>query len=253
MVSVFDSSEFNANLFFPRRDSSSPPQGAEDLFVEVDPSVRVHIRRFPNKGSRFSLLYFHGNGEIVSDYNDFAHFFSALDAELVVCDYRGYGRSDGTPTLRKALEDSHTLYRWLKDNGKLNKKLCVMGRSLGSAPAIELCRNHRQISCCVIESGYADPIPLVERRGFKIDQTNPEEDALFNNSRKIKGVQCPLLIMHGEDDFLISTKEAQLNFREAGSKVKHLEILEGVGHNDMMMNLNYFSSLQKFFSQQAGL
>ena len=122
-----------------------------------------------------------------------------------------------------------------------------MGRSLGGAPTIELCSKRSDIQACVLESVYADPIPLVERRGLKIDKTTPEEDAVFNNSLKISTVKCPTLIMHGADDFLISPKEAKLNYDNAGTKIKTLEILEGVGHNDMMMNPSYFSNLKRFF------
>ena len=124
-----------------------------------------------------------------------------------------------------------------------------MGRSIGSAPTIELCSMRNDIQACVLESGYADPIPLVERRGLSINKTTPEENALFNNSQKISAVKCPTLIMHGEDDFLISPKEAQLNFKNLGSKIKTLEILDGVGHNDMMMAPGhaYFNKLKLFF------
>jgi pimeloyl-ACP methyl ester carboxylesterase len=125
-----------------------------------------------------------------------------------------------------------------------------MGRSLGSAPAIELCVQFSEISCCVLESGYADPIPLVKRRGLHIAKLTPEENKLFNNSEKIRLVKCPILIMHGEDDFLIVPQEAVLNHQNAGSKHKELDILEGVGHNDMMMahDSAYFKSLKKFFN-----
>lgn len=251
MSSVFDSPEFNQNLFSPRSDASPVPDGVDDLMVEVEPGCRVHVRRYPSPGARFSMLYFHGNGEIVSDYDGLAAHFNALGAEMTVCDYRGYGRSEGAPTLRDALQDARTVYRYLKDSGKLKSGVCVMGRSLGSAPAIELCVRFPEISCCVIESGYADPVPLVERRGIKIDKTTPEEDALFNNSRKIKLMKCPLLIMHGEDDFLINAQEAVLNHKNAGSKHKTLELLEGVGHNDMMMARDnaYFGSLARFFGK----
>ena len=105
-----------------------------------------------------------------------------------------------------------------------------MGRSLGSAPTIELCSTRNDIQACVIESGYADPIPLVERRGLDIDKTTPEENALFNNSQKISDVKCPTLIMHGEDDFLISPNEAKLNYENAGAKIKKLEILARYHH-----------------------
>ncbi|GJL77503.1 MAG: alpha/beta hydrolase [Nitrospinaceae bacterium] len=248
MGSIFDSREFNENLFFPRQDSMSPPPDAEDIYVEVEENIHVHVRRHESALARFSLLFFHGNGEVVSDYDGLAGAFTALGGEMVVCDYRGYGKSEGSPSLRNTLKDASVIYNHLKEHKKILPSVCVMGRSLGSAPAIELCSTLDEIACCVIESGYADPIPLVQRRGLRIDQTTPEEDALFNNSKKIANIKCPLLIMHGEDDFLISPQEAELNYRQAGAKVKILKILEGVGHNDMMMARDggYFTCLKNF-------
>ena len=253
MNSVFDSRQFNENLFFPRPDPLPGPPDCEEIYVEVEDNISVHCRIHPSEQARFSLLFFHGNGEVVSDYDHIVEAFAILGAETIVCDYRGYGKSSGAPSLRKALEDARLIYRYLRDNGKLRSEVCAMGRSLGAAPAIELCSNFSEISACIIESGYADPVPLVERRGLRIDQTTSEEDALFNNSLKIKKVQCPLLIIHGEDDFLISPEEARLNYSRAGSKQKTLNILDGVGHNDMMMaeNGGYFSGMKRFFESMS--
>ncbi len=251
MTSVFDSPQFNQNLFFPRADRLAPPEGTDEIYVEVEPGIEVHVRRHISLTARFSLLYFHGNGEIASDYDEISRAFETIEAELIVCDYRGYGRSGGQPTLRTALQDAHHIYQFLKNNGKLMDKLCVMGRSLGSAAAIELCSHYPEIDCCVIESGYADPIPLVERRGLRIDSITQEESALFNNSQKIKKVTCPLLIMHGEADTLIYPHEAELNYQQAGSKTKDLQILERVGHNDILMAPDhaYFNCLNNFFDR----
>ncbi len=253
MSSVFDSQAFNANLFFPRQDTAPAPGSSDDIQVQVEPGITVHARRYLSPEARFSLLFFHGNGEIVSDYDNLAEYFNALGAELVVVDFRGYGRSTGFPTLKNSLEDAHKVFEQLKSTSKFKEKVCIMGRSIGSAPTLELCARRSDIAGCVLESGYADPIPLVERRGLKIDKTTPEEDALFNNSEKIRLVKCPLLIMHGADDFLIAPHEAKLNYDNAGSKVKHLEILEGVGHNDMMMSGSYFTSLKRFFDSWSSM
>jgi uncharacterized protein len=253
MYSIFDSQAFNANLFFPRQDTAPTPGNSDDIQVEVEPGIVIHARRHPSIEARFSLLFFHGNGEIVSDYDNLAEHFNAMGAEFIVADFRGYGRSSGSPTLRNSLEDAHKVFDRLKSAGKLKEKVCIMGRSLGSAPTLELCAKRSDVAGCVLESGYADPIPLVERRGLKIDKTTPEEDALFNHSEKIRLVKCPLLIMHGANDFLISPHEAKLNYDNAGSKIKHLEILEGVGHNDMMMSGSYFTTLKQFFDTWSSL
>jgi len=249
MVSIFDSDLFNSNLFFPRIDSSPVPDNTYEYYIDAPGDVRIHVRCHPNLKAKLSLLFFHGNGEIVSDYDNLAEVFSSLGVELIIADFRGYGKSTGTPTLRAALEDSHIIFDYLIKNSIFRDKVCVMGRSIGSAPTIELCSRRNDIQACVLESAYADPIPLVERRGLNIDKTTPEENALFNNSQKISAVKCPTLIMHGEDDYLISPKEAQLNFENLGAKIKRLEILNGVGHNDMMMAAEhaYFNILKHFF------
>ena len=253
MSSVFDSHVFNANLFFPRKDNAPIPEYSEEIEIEVGPNATVHARRHPSSKARFSLLFFHGNGEIVSDYDNLAVHFNALGAELIVVDFRGYGRSSGFPTLRAVLEDAHKVFEQLKLTDNFKEKVCIMGRSLGSAPTIELCSKRSDITACVIESGYADPVPLVERRGLRIDKTTPDEDAHFNNSEKIRMVKCPILIMHGADDVLISPYEAKLNYGNVKSKIKKLEILKGVGHNDMMMADSYFITLKQFFDSWGSL
>ena len=249
VTSIFDSNKFNQNLFFPRPDEKNLFKTADDIFVEVEPGCKIHLRRHIKDKAKFSLLFFHGNGEIVSDYDILAQYFTALGCELIVCDYRGYGRSEGNPTLRMSLKDASIIYKFLRDENILKPKVAVMGRSLGSAPAIDLCIRFSSISCCVVESGFSDPLPLVERRGMHIDKITPEENKLYNNSEKIRSVTCPILIMHGEDDFLIPLDEAILNHQNAGSENKVLAVLKGAGHNDMMMapNNSYFNSLSKFF------
>jgi pimeloyl-ACP methyl ester carboxylesterase len=250
MNSIFDSDQFNQSLFFPRPDRSETPNNAEDIFVEVEDNCKVHVRVYRSLAAKFSIIFFHGNGEVVADYNNIAGYFIALGCELIVCDFRGYGRSDGNPTLRLALIDASAIYYYLRDNKLLKDIVCAMGRSLGSALAIELCVLFPDITCCVIESGYADPIPLVARRGLHITKITDEENALFNNSEKIRLIKCPILIMHGENDSLISPQEAKLNYKNSCSNKKTLQILKGVGHNNMMMAKEnaYFDSLSVFFN-----
>ena len=236
-------------FFFLEMISSLGPANANNYYINVAKDIRIHARRHPNQNANLSLLFFHGNGEIVSDYDNLVEYFSNLGIEFTIADFRGYGKSSGTPTLRASLDDSHVILDYLLAEKVLKNKICVMGRSLGSAPTIELCSKRSDIQGCILESGYADPIPLVERRGLIIEKITPGENAIFNNSLKISEVKCPTLIMHGEDDYLISPKEAKMNYNNAGAKVKKLKFLEGVGHNDMMMapENSYFKVLKDFF------
>jgi len=122
MTSIFDSDEFNQNLFFPRLDNSAVPDRADDIFIKVENNCKVHVRCFKNFEAKFTVLFFHGNGEIVSDYNGLAEQFRRFGCEFIVCDYRGYGRSEGVPTLKSTLIDASTIYCYLKDNKVLKKR-----------------------------------------------------------------------------------------------------------------------------------
>ena len=250
MTSIFDSDEFNQNLFFPRLDNSAVPNRADEIFIKVESNCKVHVRCYKNSEAKFTILFFHGNGEIVSDYNVLAEHFIRFGCEFIVCDFRGYGKSEGVPTLKSSLIDATTIYCYLRDNKILKTNVCVMGRSLGSASAIELCARFSEVTCCIIESGYADPIQLVKRRGLNVTNITSAENAIFSNSEKLRLVKCPILIMHGEMDSLISPEEAKLNYKNTSSTYKKLAMLEGVGHNDIMMARDnaYFSYLSSFLS-----
>jgi alpha-beta hydrolase superfamily lysophospholipase len=104
-VSIFDRDEFNQSLFFPQSNASPAPAGASDQMIEVD-GARLHVRLHASPAASRTLLLFHGNGEIVADYDAAASRFARAGVALAVMDYRGYGRSTGTPTLRTLISDA---------------------------------------------------------------------------------------------------------------------------------------------------
>ena len=95
-----------------------------------------------------TLLLFHGNGEVVADYDDQAALFAAAGANLAVMDYPGYGNERGTPTLRAIITDALAVY-------ERSAAQFVMGRSLGSACAAELYARVAPRGF-ILESGFVD-------------------------------------------------------------------------------------------------
>ena len=92
------------SIFF--MEITAQPGQITSIFVKVDKNCSLHVRLHKSTLARFSLLFFHGNGEIISDYDNLAIYFRKLGCEMIICDYRGYGKSEGVPTLRNALKDS---------------------------------------------------------------------------------------------------------------------------------------------------
>jgi len=252
MTTLFESPQLNDRLFFPRREITPPPPGARDEMMAVAPGIRLHCRIYAAGQPRFRLLYFHGNGEVIADHDAVFPAFARLGARWIVCDYRGYGRSEGRPTLPHALSDAVSLFEAFSAVDD-PLPLAVMGRSLGSAPAIEVgVRFPEAVAALVIESGYADPLGLARRRGLPVEGVPPAVAEPYDNAGKIRRVRCPLLVMHGALDRLIEPAEARLNFRQAARSIrKELVILEGVGHNDILSapQNGYFRTLDRFFGQ----
>jgi pimeloyl-ACP methyl ester carboxylesterase len=246
--SVFDSEAFNDRLFFPRRDQSRTPSGGRDLFVDV-PGARLHLRRHAARTAPIELLLFHGNGEVVADYDEAAVEFLRAGASLSVVDYRGYGQSSGTPSLRTLVADAQGVLAALGGE----RPVVVMGRSLGSAAAAELYGAASPAMVGVIlESGFSDLRGLVDRRGLESPlRFSDEELAAFDHVPKLRRGTLPLLVLHGEDDELIDVGEARTAYAEAGAADKTLVVIPSHGHNDVALSPRYWAALAAFLAARA--
>lgn len=245
---MFDSREFNERLFFPRAEVTPCPTGAVDLEIPV-PGARLHARIHPAAGARATVLLFHGNGEVVADYDHAAGRFAQAGASLAVVDYRGYGASTGVPTLRAAIGDAAVVLtavsEWLEARPPAERRLIVMGRSLGSACAAELYgARPASVRAFILESGSSDLGELVRRRGLPVPpELPPELRETFDPLPKLRRGDHPLLVLHGEDDEIIAKGEAERAFEAAGTTNKRLVLVPGHGHNDLSFAPVYWEAI----------
>jgi hypothetical protein len=184
-----------------------------------------------------TLLFFHGNGEIAADYDDIAPLFNRAGVNFVVADYRGYGCSQGRPTASSMMTDCHRILdyvdRWKADNGYTGPTL-VMGRSLGSASALELAHTHAdRLAGLIIESGFARTGPLLQRLGAPWQPLGSRAGRGFANIDKIRTFRNPTLIIHAEFDRIIPFSEGQALYDASGAEEKRLVKIPGADHNDI--------------------
>ncbi|XOF32647.1 MAG: alpha/beta hydrolase [Candidatus Electrothrix sp. YB6] len=254
-----DRPEVQRLLFHPRRAERTPlPEGAEDIDIEVEPGIRIGCRFFPAGKDKPTILFFHGNGEIVTDYDAIGPVYVRHNLNLLVTDYRGYGWSDGTPSFSALLADCHTLYaeakQFLQDKG-YSPTLFLMGRSLGSASAIELARTYNEeISGLIIDSGFAETLPLAETLGADLEEVDIPEEQTFNNSAKIRQVTKPTFLLHGQRDTLIPLWQAEKLHAECGARTKELQVVPGAEHNSLISigGKYYFLAIQQFVEKVTG-
>jgi alpha-beta hydrolase superfamily lysophospholipase len=126
-------------LFHPRPESPTESStSARELLIPAAPGVVLGARWYSADKEAPTLLFFHGNGEIVADYEELGPIYVRMGFNFFPVDYRGYGRSSGSPTVSSMMEDCRKIFafaqEWLQKEGYTGP-LVVMGRSLGSASA----------------------------------------------------------------------------------------------------------------------
>ncbi|MBL8660369.1 MAG: alpha/beta fold hydrolase [Rhodospirillales bacterium] len=239
---VLDRPEVLGVLFYPRRDfdESHLPADVHLVRIPVDDGNMLGGKVYVAAQTAPVILFFHGNGEIASDYDTIASFYTELGLTLVVVDYRGYGASDGSPTATALVRDALTTFERIGDVfaevGIQPERLYVMGRSLGSAAALEVAsRATGGLDGLILESGFAYTFPLIERIGFlQLPDAYEQKDG-FGNLEKIDRVTLPTLIIHGERDWIIPIGDARALYEASPATNKKLVSVPGAGHNDLMM------------------
>jgi uncharacterized protein len=241
-------------LFHPRQEWTGAPgrASASDVLIPVAKGVEIGARFHMSSSTAANLLFFHGNGEIVSDYDDLAPVYNHMDLNFLPVDYRGYGRSTGTPTVTGMMRDCHVIYEfvrhWLTDNG-YSGPFIVMGRSLGSASAIELAAHYQgEIDGLIVESGFAYAEPLLRLLGIDAATLGFREEAGFRNVDKIRTYPNPTLIIHAEHDHIIPFSDGKALYEAGSAPQKTLVKITGANHNDIFARGfgQYMTAIKEF-------
>lgn len=246
---ILDRPDILSRLFHPRPDLSHPgtAPGCRPLMIPVQENVAVGACFHLAEKDAPNILFFHGNGEIVADYDDIGPLYTKLGINFLPVDYRGYGRSGGNPTIAHMMGDSHVMLdfatEWLRENGYTGP-LIVMGRSLGSASALELGAGRQaEVSGMILESAFAYGTPLLELLGVRIETPDIVEEKVFAHIRKMETFRKPVLIIHAEYDHIIPFSDGRALFEACRSENKFFLEITGADHNDI-----FFRGLSKYMS-----
>ncbi|MCX7982105.1 MAG: lysophospholipase [Syntrophales bacterium] len=247
---VLDHPQITRRLFYPRRENEEVVQEhIRPVLIPVDENVSIggFLHRGHPGGAQ--IVFFHGNGEIAADYHDLAPYFVERGINFLVFDYRGYGRSGGSPSVSTMLKDAHKIFAWVKAWRKENPSpgpLIVMGRSLGSASALELAHHYpTEIHGLIVESGFARTGPLLTLLGVNLNEIGFREELGLRHQEKIASFTRPTLIIHAQFDSLILLEEGKLLYELSRATEKRLTVVPNADHNTIFawgMDL-YFESV----------
>lgn len=149
------------------------------------------------------LLYLHGRGFNIGANINQSYRFRHLGFSVLLIDYRGYGRSQGSfPNESQVYEDAETAYNYLvKQRQLLPSQILLYGHSMGGAVAIELAIKHPEAAGLIVQSSFTSMADMVERYSFM--QIFPVRLLLtqrFNSIAKVESLRMPVLFVHGTAD-----------------------------------------------------
>ncbi len=246
----------NMFIYFPEQ----YPQGyweagghlpKEDCLFTASDGVRLHGWWFEAKNSSGSksLLWLHGNaGNITHRIDNLTRLFH-LGVNIFIIDYRGYGKSRGQPSEEGLYKDAQAAYDYLiKNKGILPQNIYIFGRSLGGAVAVELALKN-PCGGLIIESTFTS-LPDIGKQLYPYLPVKILTKERYDSLSKIKQINVPKLIIHGDADEIVYFEHAEKLFKAAG-QAKDFYQIKGADHNNTYLvgGRTYLDKLKEFVNR----
>ncbi len=220
-------------IYFPEKNIVLTPGEIglefEDVYFLSSDGIKLNGWYIPAGESRATVLFCHGNAGNISHRLETIDVFCGIGLDVFIFDYRGYGKSQGSPTEEGLYLDAQAAYTYLIDKRSLNQgSIVVYGKSLGANVAVELCSRVKP-AALISESAFTSALAM----GKKLFPFIPVKWLItikYDALSKIKDIIFPKLIIHSEDDEIIPFHHGRKLF-EAAPEPKEFYPMRG-GHND---------------------
>jgi hypothetical protein len=221
----------------------------EELFFDVEEGVRINGLHFKLKNPTGLVIYFHGNTRSIKGWSKYSRDFTRNNYDVIMIDYRGYGKSTGKRSEKALFKDSQYVYNSIR-NLFPEDKIVIYGRSLGSGFATKLASKNNP-KMLILDAPYYSMSQLTSRFLFFL----PLSIILRFHIRTdiwIKYVQCPIYIIHGTKDRLIPFRSSVKLQREAPLRTRLVPI-HGGRHNNLPEFAEYHNHLDEVLQEKYDL
>jgi uncharacterized protein len=214
----------------------------EEVFISMHDGIKINALLFRSTAQpKGIILYFHGNKDNLQRWGEYAGDFTKLNYDVLMIDYRGYGKSEGEPDEQNFYRDARTIWNWVHSQYIYNKHV-VYGRSLGAAVA-----SHLAISTdpdlLILETPF-DELWGVVYPVFQPTVYFIKPKYRFSNQEHLQQVNCKKLILHGTNDWVVPLSSA-LRLKALLHPDDEFVIMEGGGHNNLRDYNQYHSSIAR--------
>ena len=216
----------------------------EELFLKPNEDAVINALHFKNKNPKGVILYFHGNSGDLSRWGKVTEYFVEKNYDVLVMDYRTYGKSTGTITEKALYNDAQFCYEYLKKHYD-EKDITVYGRSLGTSFAayVTSINSPKQL---ILETPYYSMVDVALTR-FPILPIRYLLRYKLPTNDFIGKITCNILMFHGTKDKVIRIKSAKKLYEVAPQDITTFITIEGGSHNDLIEYSEYHEAIKKVF------
>jgi fermentation-respiration switch protein FrsA (DUF1100 family) len=222
----------------------------ETVELQTSDGERLQAWWVPAEDARGVVLFFHGNAGNISHRLDYLLMFNRLRYTTLILDYRGYGKSTGSPSEEGTYRDAEAAWEYLRNARQVQPRdLVIAGESLGGAVGTWLAvrANPRAVLLFSTFTSVNDlgaqvywflPVRLLSRIGY-------------DNLENLKRIQAPVFIAHSRDDDVVPYSHGQKLFEAAREPKTFLEMRGG--HNDsfIFVRQEWVAQLSAFLDRYA--
>ena len=232
----------NGMIFLPPETSyeHQPAKDSSAINILTGDANVIAARYLHNPKSNYTILYSHGNASDIGTVSEVLQALYDAGFSVLTYDYPGYGYSSGKPTELGAYNAAEVAYSYLTDSLDVPpKKIILHGQSLGGGISTYLAAK-KPVAGLILESTFATAFQV--RVPFRI---LPFEK--FPSIRRIRNIDCPLLLIHGTDDKTIPFSHSE-ELLAAAAEPKRLVAIAQADHNNVLWTdkETYLNAIREF-------
>lgn len=202
----------------------------EELFFKTDENAVINAIHFKLEKPKGVVLFFHGNAGDLSRWGTLAEYFVEKQYDVLVMDYRTFGKSKGKLSEKALFHDAQYCYDYLKD--KYNEEdILVYGRSLGTGMATFIASKNNP-KLLILETPFYSILDVAQSR-FPMFPVKHILKYKLLSYQYVKGIECPILMLHGTKDRVVPYESAKKLFEVSSKKNTTFVTIEGGNHGDL--------------------
>jgi hypothetical protein len=222
----------------------------QDVTFPTSDGVKLHAWWVPAAGAEFTFVALHGNAANIANRADTYEFLYTLPVNVLALEYRGYGKSEGSPSEAGIYLDAQAAHDYLTGEQKIaSRSIIAFGQSLGTAAAADLAVQ-REIGGLILEAPFPSARAIARRVYPFLPGISLVMSSKFDTAEKLSRVSVPVLVAHCVNDPVIAFGLGEETFRAAREPKTFLRIA-GACHEEASFVAPdaYRAKLLSFLSQ----